>query len=150
MCLSSAHGSVVRNTPPSTIAARMSLEKYTTLAVALPARETTSAPYSLRWGGCSRPASGKANEDFYALRFPEREPSGRREVVVALADGVSADGGARPVIEAIVLGLISDYYATPPQWSVARALDRLLRAANDWVWTQNIGARERDGVTAAV
>src|SRR5262249_11462482 len=43
-----------------------------------------------------------------------------------------------------------DYYATPVQWSVARALDSLLRAANDWVWAQNMGRRERNGITGAI
>jgi len=102
------------------------------------------------WGGFSRPASGKANEDFYALMFPEQTESGRGEVMIALADGVSADGSARSTIEAAVLGLVSDYYATPGEWTVARALDRLLCAANDWMWAQNMRVTERDGVTGAV
>src|SRR3954466_5677055 len=106
--------------------------------------------YRVAWGGSSRPAAGKANEDFYALMFPEDAQSGRREVVIALADGLSADGSARPTIEATVLGLVSDYYATPAQWTVARALDRLLRAANDWIWAHNLRSRERDGLTGAI
>jgi serine/threonine protein phosphatase PrpC len=116
----------------------------------LPPREPAPIAQHLRWGGFSRPASGKPNEDFYALLFPDGSQPGRREIVIALADGLSADGSARPTIEAVVLGLLSDYYATPLRWSVARALDRLLRAANDWVWAQNMRGRERDGVTAAV
>ena len=106
--------------------------------------------YRVAWGGCSRPAAGKANEDFYALMFPDGAKSGRREVVIALADGLSADGSARPTIEATVLGLVSDYYGTPVPWTVARALDRLLRAANDWIWAHNMRSRERDGLTGAI
>jgi len=109
-----------------------------------------SAGQRLSWGGFSRPASGKANEDFYALLFPDPSQPGRHEVVIALADGLSADGSARPLTEAAVLGLVSDYYATPVEWSVAQALDRLLRAANDWVWAHNIGSPGRDAVTSAV
>src|SRR5690349_15887946 len=78
----------------------------------------------LTWGGCSRPASGKANEDFYALLLPSAAQSGRSETLVAIADGISADGGARGITEAAVLGLVSDYFGTPSQWSVAQALDR--------------------------
>ena len=117
---------------------------------ALPARAPASAALRMGWGGFSRPASGKANEDFYALMFPEQTGSGRGEVMIALADGVSADGSARSTIEAAVLGLVSDYYATPGEWTVARALDRLLCAANDWMWAQNMRVTERDGVTGAV
>lgn len=118
--------------------------------VALPPREPTSIAQRLSWGAFSRPASGKANEDFYALRLPDLSPDGRREIAIALADGMSSDGSARPVTEATVLGLISDYYATPAQWSVAQTLDRLLRAANDWVWAHNLGMPGRDAVTSAI
>src|SRR5689334_23225701 len=83
---------------------------------------------ALSWGGFSRPGSGKANEDFYGLMFPDALASQRPQVMVALADGLSADGTARPTIEASVLGLIEDFYATPSEWTVAHALDRLLCA----------------------
>jgi protein phosphatase len=104
----------------------------------------------LRWGGFSRPGSGKANEDFYSLMFPGEAGFDRDEVMIALADGLSADGSARPIIEASVLGLVRDYYATPPTWTVARALDRLLCAANDWIWAHNSRNLQRDGVAGAV
>jgi len=117
---------------------------------ALHAREAASVGQRLSWGDCSRPAFGKANEDFYALLFPDASAAGRHEVMVALADGLSSDGSARTITEAAVLGLVSDYYATPAEWSVAQALDRLLRAANDWVWAHNAGSPGRDAVTSAV
>jgi protein phosphatase len=116
----------------------------------LSARGASADGARLTWGGCSRPASGKANEDFYALLDPSAAQSGRSETLVAIADGISADGGARGITEAAVLGLVSDYFGTPSKWSVAQALDRLLRATNDWVWAHNISSPGRDGITSAV
>lgn len=70
--------------------------------------------------------------------------------VLALADGVSADGSARAAAEAAVRSLLADYYATPPHWSVAVALDRVLRATNDWLAAQNARRPNREGVVAAL
>jgi protein phosphatase len=82
--------------------------------------------------------------------FPGEAGFDRDEVMIALADGLSADGSARPIIEASVLGLVRDYYATPSNWTVARALDRLLCAANDWIWAHNSRDLQRDGVAGAI
>ena len=140
----------MRSNPSQHTATLATPGRYSLPTYALHARELSSVGQHLSWGGFSRPAFGKANEDFYALLFPDPLQAGRREVVIALADGLSADGSARPLTEAAVLGLVSDYYATPVEWSVAQALDRLLRAANDWVWAHNIGSPGRDAVTSAV
>jgi protein phosphatase len=103
----------------------------------------------LTWGGFSRPAAAKANEDFYALMFPSAGESQRGEVLVALADGLSADGSARAIIESVTLGVVNDFYATPAGWTVAHALDRLLASANDWVWAHNARGRG-DAITGAI
>jgi protein phosphatase len=70
--------------------------------------------------------------------------------VVAVADGVSADGSGRVAAEAAVRSLLSDYYATPEHWTLAVALDRVLRAANDWLTSQNARRPGRDGIVAAL
>lgn len=70
--------------------------------------------------------------------------------MVALADGVSADGDARVAAEVAVRSLLADYYATPPHWSVAVALDRVLRAANDWLAAQNARRPNYEGIVAAL
>jgi hypothetical protein len=118
--------------------------------VALPPRESTSIAQRLSWGAFSRPASGKANEDFYALRLPDVSPGGRREIAIALADGMSSDGSSRPVTEATVLGLISDYYATSR--AVERRADAGSSAArgHDWVWGAQPRHAGREAVTSAI
>src|SRR5262245_54635760 len=94
-------------------------------------------------------ATGKPNEDFYAVAAPPAD-SADRGVVVALADGVSGTGSARIAAEITVRSLAADYYVTPQRWSIGQSLDRILRAANDWLWAQNGRRLDRDTVVAAV
>src|SRR4029453_4415175 len=49
-----------------------------------------------------------------------------------------------------IRSLTTDYYATPAQWSVGQSLDRLLRAANEWLWAQHGRWPDHDSVVAAV
>ena len=73
------------------------------------------------------------NQDATRLVTPAAELAASKGYLLALADGVSqcADGGlaARASLQALAL----DYYATPPTWGVAQALDRLLLAQNRWL-----------------
>jgi serine/threonine protein phosphatase PrpC len=104
----------------------------------------------LRLGIASLPAPGKANEDFYTVVAPFDADGIERGVVLAVADGVSANGSGGAAAQATLRGLTADYYATPIHWSVGQSLDRLLRAANEWLWAQNGRWPDRDGVVAAV
>lgn len=101
-------------------------------------------------GYASAAAPGKANEDFCAVSIPSDADGMGRGVVLAVADGVSGSGGARIAAEATVRSLVRDYYATPPEWSVGRALDRLLCAMNDWLWAENARYADQDSVVCAV
>jgi serine/threonine protein phosphatase PrpC len=104
----------------------------------------------LRVGAASLAAPGKANEDFFAVGAPPDAESMRRGVVLVIADGVSANGSARVAAPSTVHSLASDYYATPVHWGVGQSLDRLLRAANDWLWAQNERWPDQDSVVIAV
>jgi protein phosphatase len=95
-------------------------------------------------------APGKPNEDFVGLVCPAERDLSVRGAVVALADGVSANGAGRAAAETAARSLLADYYATPADWSVAVALDRVLRAASDWLAAENNRRPSIDGVVAAV
>jgi protein phosphatase len=95
-------------------------------------------------------APGKPNEDFVGLVCPAERDLSVRGAVVALADGVSANGAGRAAAETAARSLLADYYATPADWSVAVALDRVLRAASDWLAAENTRRPSIDGVVAAV
>lgn len=110
----------------------------------------SSRRLELRVGAASLAAPGKANEDFYAVGAPPDPDSMRRGVVLVVADGVSANGSGRVAAPSTVRGLAADYYATPMQWGVGQSLDRLLRAANDWLWAQNGRWPDHDSVVLAV
>jgi protein phosphatase len=101
-------------------------------------------------GYASVAAPGKTNEDFCAVSIPSDAAGIERGVAMAVADGVSGSGAARMAAEATVRSLLLDYYATPREWSVGHALDRLLCAINDWLWAENARRPDQDGVVTAV
>lgn len=96
---------------------------------------------ALRVGSASGTPPGKINEDFHGIA--SMEAADTHGVVVALADGIGGDGAGRQAAEVAVRTLLSDYPATPSTWPVTRALDRLLRAVNEWLHSE--GQRHRDG-----
>ncbi|NDY92731.1 bifunctional protein-serine/threonine kinase/phosphatase [Ideonella livida] len=95
-------------------------------------------------------ASGRGprdlNEDFAgAVRA---QPGDRRQgLIAAVADGVSGGGLGLEAAQTTVMGLLSDYFATPPGWEPTVALDRLIRAQNAWLADHN---RRRRGEGAAL
>lgn len=92
----------------------------------------------LRLGHASAAVAGKDNEDFYGIVTPAEEPeAASRGVAVAIADGVSGNGGGRLASETTVKSLLRDFYGAPVAWNTAHALDKLLRATNDWLLTAN-------------
>lgn len=119
-------------------------------AISLPGPVAAAQRLELCLGLASLAASGKPNEDFYAVVTPSDAGSMRRGVVLAVADGVSGGGSGRIAAETTVRSLAADYYATPAHWSVGQSLDRLLRAANDWLWAQNGRRPDHDSVVTAV
>lgn len=78
------------------------------------------------------------NQDALAMQIPEGAMLRTKGIVAALADGLSTAGAAREAAESCVLGFISDYYATPPLWSVPRSAQRVLEALNRWLCRQTL------------
>ena len=81
-------------------------------------------------------------EDFAAAArpAPHEEAWG---VIAAIADGVSSGGLGLEAAQTSVLGLVSDYYATPATWDTTVALDRVISAQNAWLADHN---RRRQGI----
>jgi serine/threonine protein phosphatase PrpC len=120
------------------------------LAIPLAGSAAPGPRLELRLGAATLGAPGKVNEDFYAVAAPSDADGAGRGVVLAVADGVSASGSGRPAAQSVVRSLTMDYYATPAQWSVGQSLDRLLRAANEWLRAQHGRWPDHDSVVAAV
>ncbi len=102
----------------------------------------------LRVGCASGTPPGKINEDFHGLA--STEPIDGHGVVLALADGIGGDGAGRQAAEIAVRTLLSDYPATPTSWPVTRALDRLLRAVNEWLHSEGQRHRDAEGFIATM
>ena len=105
-------------------------------------------PLALRVGCASGAAPGKDNEDFYGVAQPDAERN--QSVVVAIADGISADGTGRVAAELSVHTLLHDFYSIPSDCSPSLALHRLLQAANDWLCAENRRRPALGGVVAAL
>jgi serine/threonine protein phosphatase PrpC len=90
------------------------------------------------------------NEDFVGMVLPSEPELSTKGILVAVADGVSGSGGGREASEYTVRGLLSDYYATPDDWDVPIALDRVLNAINRWLVAQSSAHPERDGMATTL
>ena len=90
------------------------------------------------------------NEDFVGMVVPGEPDLSAKGILVAVADGVSGSDGGREAAEYTVRGLLSDYYATPNDWDVPVALDRVLHATNRWLLAQSSAHPERDGMATTL
>lgn len=73
------------------------------------------------------------NQDAMRLVTPTPELAASKGYLFAIADGVSQCADGALAAQATLQALALDYYATPPTWGVAQALDRLLLAQNRWL-----------------
>ncbi len=103
----------------------------------------------LRFGHASVPVPGKSNEDFYAIVTEREDPAAQvRGIAVAIADGVSGNGGGRLASETTVRSLLRDFYGAPVHWNIAPTIDRILRSVNDWLAAENARNPELEGVVS--
>ena len=86
-------------------------------------------------------AGGGDNQDFVGMVTPSGPELAEKGITLAIADGVSASSDGREAAEYTVRGLLSDYYATPATWDVAKSLDTVLQAINRWILAQGASRR---------
>jgi protein phosphatase len=111
---------------------------------------TGTAKVSVEIGHSTRAMPGKPNEDCYGIVTPAEQPAAAtRGIAVAIADGVSPGGGGRLASETTVTSVLRDFYATPPEWHVSIAIDRVLRSVNDWLLVENTRHPEREGAVTS-
>lgn len=90
------------------------------------------------------------NEDFCGAATPEGMELDAKGVLAAVADGVGGHADGRQASEYTVRGLLSDYYATPETWSVARSLNTVIGALNRWLHSHTQKAREFAGMATTL
>jgi serine/threonine protein phosphatase PrpC len=77
-----------------------------------------------------------ANQDFHGTLVPTQPTLGLKGIAVALADGISSSAAGAAASETAVKSFLSDYYATPDTWSVKSSAQRVIAAANSWLYAQ--------------
>jgi protein phosphatase len=90
------------------------------------------------------------NEDYCGAVTPVGGELEAKGILAAVADGIGGQEGGREAAEAVVRGLLSDYYATPDTWSVPRALDAVLNPLNSWLIAQGTARRELAGMATTL
>ncbi|MEW5888274.1 MAG: bifunctional protein-serine/threonine kinase/phosphatase [Pseudomonadota bacterium] len=90
------------------------------------------------------------NEDYCGAVTPVGSELEAKGILAAVADGIGGQEGGREAAEAVVRGLLGDYYATPATWSVPRALDAVLNPLNSWLISQGAARRERAGMATTL
>ncbi|MEO7547397.1 MAG: bifunctional protein-serine/threonine kinase/phosphatase, partial [Ramlibacter sp.] len=68
--------------------------------------------------------------------LPQGAVLAAKGVAVALADGISSSETASQASQAAVTSFLEDYYCTPDAWSVKHSAERVLAAANSWLYAQ--------------
>jgi len=93
-------------------------------------------PLQIATGQYSSAGRKSANQDFHGICQPEGAALAAKGVAVALADGISSSETAGQASKAAVTSFLADYYCTPDAWSVKHSAERVLAAANSWLYAQ--------------
>ena len=105
----------------------------------------------LQLGHATAAVPAKNNEDFHGIVTPREEREAQtRGIAVAIADGVSGNGGGRLASETVVKILLKDFYGVPVTWNITVALDKLLRSINDWLLSENARHPEYEGMVTTL
>lgn len=116
-----------------------------------PVRGAVEVAGALAIGYASAAVGEKINEDCFGVITPQEMPEATlRGTALAVADGGSAGGTGRVASEVTVRTLLQDFYATPNEWSVERAIDTVLCSVNDWLYVHNGRDPDFDGVVSTL
>jgi serine/threonine protein phosphatase PrpC len=76
------------------------------------------------------------NQDFHGSCMPQGRQLAMKGVALAVADGISSSDVSQVASETAVASFLEDYYCTSDAWSVKTAAERVLAAANAWLYAQ--------------
>jgi serine/threonine protein phosphatase PrpC len=76
------------------------------------------------------------NQDFHGVAIPSDTQLASKGIAIALADGISSSAVSHIASEAAVTSFLDDYYCTSDAWSVRTSAERVLVAANAWLYSQ--------------
>jgi serine/threonine protein phosphatase PrpC/predicted Ser/Thr protein kinase len=78
----------------------------------------------------------EVNQDFHGALIPDGSALTFKGITVAIADGISTSSVSRIAAESAIKSFLTDYYCTSDTWSVKTAAQRVISAANSWLYAQ--------------
>jgi serine/threonine protein phosphatase PrpC/aminoglycoside phosphotransferase len=78
----------------------------------------------------------EANQDFHGALIPGGSALTLKGISIAIADGISTSSVSRIAAESAIKSFLTDYYCTSDTWSVKTAAQRVISAANSWLYAQ--------------
>lgn len=106
--------------------------------------------FSAGFGFASRPCGKVCSEDFLGVVVPPPPDLAAKGLLLIIADGISGKGGGRIAAETAVRSLCADYYATPDDWSVPYALDRIIGPVNTWLAAESRRRAHLEGLVTTL
>lgn len=88
-------------------------------------------------GQCSEAGAKSINQDFHGAVIPDGAERVLKGIAIALADGISSSKVSRIAAEIAVKSLLTDYYCTSDTWTAKTAGERVIRAANAWLYAES-------------
>ncbi|MCP1550240.1 MULTISPECIES: bifunctional protein-serine/threonine kinase/phosphatase [Methylorubrum] len=82
-----------------------------------------------------------SNQDFHGALVPGQPALGLKGAAIAIADGIGSSAVSHVASETAVKSFLTDYYDTPDTWSVKSAAQRVIAAANSWLYAETRRSR---------
>lgn len=77
------------------------------------------------------------NQDFHGALVPDGSELALKGIAVAIADGISSSKVSQIAAEIAVKSLLTDYYCASDAWTAKTAGERVIRAANAWLYAES-------------
>jgi protein phosphatase len=77
------------------------------------------------------------NQDFHDVNIPKEPFLSSKGIAIAIADGISSSKVSQEASKLSVITFLQDYYSTSESWSVKNSAQRVLKATNSWLYSQN-------------
>ena len=76
------------------------------------------------------------NDDSYGVLIPEPALCNTKGIAMAIADGMSSSEAGKEASETCIKNFLEDYYCTHESWTVKKSAAVVLKAINNWLYTQ--------------
>lgn len=102
-----------------------------------------SQPLTLSVGQCTDRGRKAVNQDCHGAVVPAAPLRATKGAALALADGISSSAVSHVASATAVASFLDDYYATADAWSVRTSAERVLAAANAWLYAHTRQGQDR-------